>query len=258
MTSDPLISVRDLHVSYGNIHAVNGINLDVREKEIVTLIGPSGCGKSTFLRCINLLEMPKAGSIRFGEDTQAFSSPVHVYRGRRLARYRSQIGMVFQQFDLFPHLSVIENLIEGPVTVRGLRRKAAEEAARGLLAKVGLSDKAGAYPSQLSGGQAQRVAIARALAMEPRVLLLDEITSALDPELVSEVLAVVKDLALEGMTMILVTHEISFAREVSNRVVMMEHGLIVEEGTARDVLDRPSSERTRTFLARFHREGGTT
>lgn len=258
MTSSPLLAVRDLHVRYGEVRAVNGVTLAVGEKEIVTLIGPSGCGKSTFLRCINLLETPSAGSIRLGDDTQSFGVPARIYSGRRLAQYRSRIGMVFQQFDLFPHLNVLENITEGPVVVRGLAKGVANEAARSLLAKVGLSDKADAYPSQLSGGQAQRVAIARALAMEPRVLLLDEITSALDPELVSEVLAVVKDLAVEGMTMVLVTHEISFAREVSDRVVMMEKGVVVEEGAAREVLDRPSSERTRAFLARFHRDGAAT
>lgn len=252
-TATSLISIRDLHVRYGPVHAVRGVDLEVKEKEIVFIIGPSGCGKSTLLRSVNLLERPSQGTIRVAADIQSFGPGGAVSSGNRLAKYRSQIGMVFQQFDLFPHLTVLQNIVEGPVTVRKIPFKEAEANARRLLGKVGLSDKADMRPSQLSGGQAQRVAIARALAMEPRVLLLDEITSALDPELVAEVLEVVRELAAEGITMILVTHEIAFARDVADRVIMMENGKIIEQGTAEEVLDRPSNERTRMFLSRFHR-----
>ncbi len=256
MTSEraSLIQLSNLHVRYGAVHAVNGLSLTVNEGDVLFVIGPSGCGKSSLLRSINLLETPSEGTIRVGDDLQMFGASQSMHKGHRLARYRSQFGMVFQQFDLFPHLAVLENITEGPRTVLKKSRLEATRIAEDLLAKVGLTDKAAMYPAQLSGGQAQRVAIARALAMSPRVLLLDEITSALDPELVSEVLAVVRQLASEGITMILVTHEIAFARDVATKVIMMEQGRIVEEGSAEEVLTRPTNERTRAFLSRFHGE----
>jgi polar amino acid transport system ATP-binding protein len=256
MMSEPLaadavmVEVKDLTKSYGNVEAVRGVSLLVRRGEAQFVIGPSGCGKSTFLRCINLLEEPSSGSMRVGETSIEFGRG-HRMSAREQARFRSNVGMVFQQFHLFPHMTALQNVMEGPVTVKRVARSQARHQAEALLAKVGLADKRDVYPRHLSGGQAQRVAIARALAMQPRVMLLDEVTSALDPELVGEVLEVIRQLTVEGMTMIVVTHEMAFAREVAARVVFMDAGLIVEEGSAEELLDRPRNPRLQSFLRRF-------
>lgn len=248
----PMIEVTDLVKSYGAVHAVRGVSLAVGRGEVVVVIGPSGCGKSTLLRCIHLLEVPSAGVIRIGDQKMSFGRGTKLLSGRRLAAYRARIGMVFQQFELFPHMTALQNVMEGPVTVKGMERGAAEELARSLLAKVGLAEKDASHPAQLSSGQAQRVAIARALAMAPAVMLFDEVTSALDPELVGEVLAVMRQLAQDGITMIVVTHEIAFARDVADHVYFMDEGVVAEHGPGAEVLTRPSNPRTRAFLARFH------
>ena len=250
---EPLVDIRDLRKSYGGIEAVKGVSLTVMRGDAQFIIGPSGCGKSTFLRCLNLLEEPSGGSLRIGSTTIDFEKgrPLSM---REQARFRSDVGMVFQQFHLFPHMTARENVMEGPVTVRHMRRKEASEWAASLLAKVGLSDKRDMMPRQLSGGQAQRVAIARALAMTPSVLLLDEVTSALDPELVGEVLGVVRQLTEEGMTMIVVTHEMAFAHEVAHSVAFMDEGRIVESGPPSAVLDHPKSSRLQAFLRRFRQK----
>ncbi len=250
--ADVMIRIADLHKYYGKVEAIRGVSLEVTRGEVVVVIGPSGGGKSTLLRCINLLEEPTRGMIQVGKDTMTFGDTAnHLPSGRKLARYRAQVGMVFQQFHLFPHMTALQNVMEGPTIVKKIPRQEAKELARGLLQKVGLLDKADVYPAQLSGGQAQRVAIARALSMAPAVMLFDEVTSALDPELVGEVLGVMKQLAEDGTTMVVVTHEMGFARDVADRVYFMDAGLIVEEGTAADVLGRPSNPRTRAFLSRF-------
>jgi polar amino acid transport system ATP-binding protein len=251
----PLVDIRDLKKSYGTMPAVKGVSLVVKRGDAQFIIGPSGCGKSTFLRCINLLEEPSGGSLRVGATTIDFD------KGRRLsvkeqARFRTDVGMVFQQFHLFPHMTALQNVMEGPVTVRRMQRKEATEWAESLLAKVGLSEKRHMMPRHLSGGQAQRVAIARALAMSPAVLLLDEVTSALDPELVGEVLAVIRQLTEEGMTMIVVTHEMGFAHEVADYVAFMDEGLIVECGPPPAMLDQPKSNRLQAFLRRFRTAQG--
>ena len=250
-----MIRVTDLHKYFGEVQAVRGISFEVNKGDVMFVIGPSGCGKSTTLRCLNLLEQPTKGIIEVGDDKHAFGKGAGMPSSRVLARYRTHIGMVFQQYDLFPHMTTIENVMEGPVTVLKKKPAEAQEIASGLLAKVGLSDKEDAFPSQLSGGQAQRVAIARALAMQPRVMLFDEVTSALDPELVGEVLQVMRQLAEEGTTMVVVTHEMQFAREVADYVVMMDAGQFIEQGSADEMLIRPKNPRTQTFLARFHRAG---
>jgi polar amino acid transport system ATP-binding protein len=249
------IEVSGLRKSFGALAVLRDINLKVEPGQVVALIGPSGSGKSTLLRCLNLLVMPDGGRIRIGGDSFAFGDGSKLPATREQARFRSSTGMVFQHFNLFPHMTVVENVMEGPVSVKAMPKPQAGELARRLLAKVGLSDKVDVFPNKLSGGQKQRVAIARALAMEPEVMLFDEATSALDPELVGEVLGVMRDLAAEGMTMIIVTHEIGFAREVADRVVFMRDGVIVEEGPAREVIGQPREEATRAFLSHFHSRG---
>ncbi len=242
-TTDPVVQLVDVHKSFGDNHVLRGIDLEVHQGEVLTIIGPSGSGKSTLLRCVNLLEPLQSGRIWFeGEEITR--------RGADLSAVRQRIGMVFQQFNLFPHLRVIDNLTLATRRIRRQPRAAAEARAVELLARVGLAEKARQHPHQLSGGQQQRVAIARALMMEPHVMLFDEVTSALDPELVGEVLIVMRDLAREGMTMLVVTHEMQFAREVGDRVVFMDEGRIVEEGVPAEVLDRPKEERTRRFVRR--------
>lgn len=249
----PLLRVRGVHKSYGHLEVLRGIDLDVAEREVVVLLGPSGSGKSTLLRCVQQLEPIQGGAIFIGDELLGYEwhgGHLRPLKERDVRRQRHEVGTVFQQFNLFPHLSVLENLIEGPTRVRGVPRAAAIDTARGLLERVGLTDKVDAYPRHLSGGQQQRVAIARALAMEPKLVLFDEPTSALDPELVGEVLAVMKDLAQGGLTMVVVTHELSFARDVADRCVFMEDGLVVEAGPA-SILDDPQSARLRTFLSHF-------
>lgn len=252
-----MIQLTDIRKSYGNHEALKGITLSVEQGKVHVLIGPSGCGKSTLLRCINLLEQPTAGIVQVGDDRFTFQPGGRMPPARELVRFRSHIGMVFQQFDLFPHMTALQNVMSGPRIVLGTPEKEARDLALSLLAKVGLTEKADVYPRNLSGGQAQRVAIARALAMQPRVLLFDEATSALDPELVDEVLKVMTNLAKEGKTMVIVTHEMAFARDVADRVTFMDAGLVVEEGSASEVLSRPSNPRTKSFLSRFHMKTGT-
>jgi polar amino acid transport system ATP-binding protein len=248
------IEVAALSKSFGENHVLRSIDLRVEPGEVVALIGPSGSGKSTLLRCLNLLVTPDGGRVRVGEQSFDFGSTAALPGTDAMARFRAATGMVFQQFNLFPHKTVLGNVMEGPLTVRRMKRAPAEALARDLLAKVGLADKAEQYPSRLSGGQKQRVAIARALAMQPDVMLFDEATSALDPELVGEVLNVIRALADEGMTMVIVTHEIAFAREVADRVVFLRDGVIVEDGPAKQVIDAPAQEATRAFLSHFHRQ----
>jgi polar amino acid transport system ATP-binding protein len=247
----PMVEVEDLHKSFGANKVLDGIELSVAEGEVVCIIGPSGSGKSTLLRCINHLEVPERGRIRI-DGQLAYRDEVggrfRAHRNRAIAAVRAEVGMVFQHFNLFPHLTVIGNIIEAPVHVLRRRPQEARQRAMGLLSQVGLLDKADAYPEELSGGQQQRAAIARALAMDPKAMLFDEATSALDPELVAEVLAVMRDLAQRGMTMLVVTHEIGFARQVAARVVFMDHGRIVEQGGPIQMFGEPRQERTRTFL----------
>ena len=241
--SGPLIRLEAVRKSFGENLVLDGINLDVATGEVLTIIGPSGSGKSTLLRCVNLLEPLDSGRIYLGGEEIT-------RKGVDVSAIRQRIGIVFQQFNLFPHLRVIDNLTLASRRIRHVPRARAEERARELLAQVGLSEKERDYPHQLSGGQQQRVAIARALMIDPHVMLFDEVTSALDPELVGEVLVVMRDLARDGMTMLVVTHEMQFAREVGDRVVFMDDGRIVEEGVPSEVLNRPREERTRRFLAR--------
>ncbi|WSQ15823.1 amino acid ABC transporter ATP-binding protein [Streptomyces sp. NBC_01231] len=248
-----MVQARGLSKSFGPLTVLDGLDFDVERGEVVCLLGPSGSGKSTLLRCVNRLERPDAGVISVDGEIIGFrrsGDQLHELRGKELARQRSHIGMVFQNFNLFPHRTILDNVLEGACVVKKEPREMAREHARRLLDRVGLAGKVGSYPNQLSGGQQQRVAIARALAMRPTVMLFDEPTSALDPELVGEVLAVMKDLARDGMTMIVVTHEIGFAREVADRVIFMDGGVVVEQGPPHEVIDRPRAERTRSFLAR--------
>ncbi len=253
-----MIEIADLWKSFRAVAVLKGVSLAVERGAVVAIIGPSGAGKSTLLRCVNLLEDPDSGVIRVGEREMRFGAGIRHRPGdRELAAFRAATGMVFQHFNLFPHMTVLDNVAAGPVIVKRVARGEARQLALGLLDKVGLADKAASYPSHLSGGQRQRVAIARALAMNPAVLLLDEVTSALDPELVGEVLAVIAQLAREGMTMVLVTHEIAFAHEVADLVVFMSEGVIVESGPPRQLLERPENPRTQGFLARFHRFVGS-
>ena len=241
--SGPLIRLEAVSKSFGENLVLDGIDLEVATGEVLTIIGPSGSGKSTLLRCVNLLEPLDSGRIYLGGEEIT-------RKGVDVSAIRQRIGIVFQQFNLFPHLRVIDNLTLASRRIRHVPRARAEERARELLAQVGLSEKERDYPHQLSGGQQQRVAIARALMIDPHVMLFDEVTSALDPELVGEVLVVMRDLAREGMTMLVVTHEMQFAREVGDRVVFMDDGRIIEEGVSSEVLNRPREERTRRFLAR--------
>ena len=252
---EPMVEIRGLHKSYGTLKVLSGVDLTVAAGEVVVIIGPSGSGKSTLLSCINFLEPFEAGTIKVGGEWIGYVPEAGGGRTRQPERHinlmRTHIGMVFQHFNLFPHMTALENVIEAPVQVRKTPRDQAIARAEQLLAKVGLSAKAKAYPGELSGGQQQRVAIARALAMDPTVMLFDEVTSALDPELVGEVLAVLRDLARDGMTMIVVTHEMGFAQDVADRVVFMDAGNIVEQGTPRDIFGNPRHERTRSFLRRL-------
>ncbi len=252
----PVIEVNDLHKSFGEFKVIDGVSLDTNENEVISLIGGSGSGKSTILRCISLLSMPDAGEIYVDGQRMPLSQPSRkknrvVTDTRRLRVAREQIGMVFQQFNLWSHLTVMQNIIEGPMCVKRVTRQDAIATAEELLVRVGMADKRNAYPSMLSGGQQQRVAIARTLAMKPRVILFDEPTSALDPEMVGEVLQVILDLADEGRSMIVVTHEIGFAREVSNRILFLNTGKIVEEGPAEQIVDNPQSVECQQFLANF-------
>ncbi|WP_275936957.1 amino acid ABC transporter ATP-binding protein [Streptomyces nanshensis] len=249
----PMVDIRGVHKSFGPLEVLRGVDLQVRAGEVTVILGPSGSGKSTLLRSINHLERLNRGYVSIDGELIGYrrsGNKLHELKERDVLKQRTHIGFVFQNFNLFPHLTVVENVIEAPVSALGRTRRAALEQADVLLTRVGLADKADAYPRQLSGGQQQRVAIARALALEPKVLLFDEPTSALDPELVGEVLDVLKDLARTGTTMIVVTHEVGFAREVADTVVFMDDGLVVEAGRPSDVLDAPRHERTRAFLSK--------
>jgi ABC-type polar amino acid transport system ATPase subunit len=248
--SDVLIEVRRLNKSFGDLVVLRDIDLDVHRGEVVVIIGPSGSGKSTLLRCLNRLEDPTSGTIRI-------AGVEITHRRANLSQMRRKVGMVFQHFNLFPHMTALENVMEGPRTVLHMKRSQAAERALDLLDKVGLDDKAESKPANLSGGQQQRVAIARALAMNPDAMLFDEVTSALDPELVGEVLTVMRGLAEEGMTMVIVTHEMSFARRVADRVVFLDQGVIVEQGPPERIFQRAAQERTRQFLDQLHWEGET-
>ena len=251
----PMIQVQNVVKSFGPLEVLKGVSLDVKAGEVAVIIGASGSGKSTILRCINFLEDYQGGSIKVngadvGYDIRPDGSRVHQSE-TVIAKHRQEVGMVFQSFNLFPHKSVVENVMTGPVRAKGMPKAEARSIAEALLAKVGLSAKLNELPANLSGGQQQRVAIARALAMQPRVMLFDEVTSALDPELVGEVLKVIRDLAQDGMTMILVTHEMHFARDVGDKLLFFDAGRILEQGAPKEVLDNPQSERLKSFLRRF-------
>lgn len=241
-----MISIKNLHKRFDELEVLKGIDLEVEKGKVIVLIGPSGSGKTTFLRCLNVLETPTAGTISIEDQSLDFSQPVPK---RKIPSFRSLTGMVFQSYNLFPHMTALENVMEGPITVKRETKETVRKKAESLLAKVGLEDKLDYYPFQLSGGQQQRVGIARALAMEPKVMLFDEPTSALDPELVGEVLKVMKDLASEGMTMIVVTHEMRFAKEVADEVLFMDGGVIVERSKPEDIFTNPKEERTKRFLS---------
>ena len=253
----PVVEAVGVHKSFGSLHVLRGVTVTVGRAEVLCLLGPSGSGKSTLLRCLNRLERIDRGVVRVDGEPVGYrrrDGRLHELAGRRVAAQRAGIGMVFQHFNLFGHLTALENVTCAPRWVHGETASAARAHGLELLDRVGLSDKAGVYPSALSGGQQQRVAIARALAMRPAVMLLDEPTSALDPELVGEVLAVMQDLAAGGMTMVVATHEIGFARDVATAVAVMDHGEIIEQGPPEEVLRRPRHERVRAFLHRLHRE----
>ncbi|HTS94747.1 MAG TPA: amino acid ABC transporter ATP-binding protein [Stellaceae bacterium] len=251
MTGAPMIEIEGLHKHFGAQHVLRGIDLSVSVGEVVCIIGPSGSGKSTLLRCINHLETAERGRIRI-DGQLAYREEVggafRAHTNRAISAVRAQVGMVFQHFNLFPHLTAIGNVVEAPIHVLHKPRNEARRRGLELLAQVGLADKAEAYPEELSGGQQQRVAIARALAMDPKAMLFDEVTSALDPELVAEVLTVMRDLVQRGMTMLVVTHEMNFARQVANRVIFMDHGAIVEQNTPERIFGAPQEKRTRDFL----------
>ena len=249
----PMVRAEQVEKWFGRTQVLKGINLEVAEREVCCIIGPSGSGKSTFLRCINHLEVVDAGRLSVAGELIGYrqrGAKLHEMREKEVARQRQDIGMVFQRFNLFPHMTAIGNIMEAPVRVKGESRAAARENAQRLLDQVGLGDRGDAYPSQLSGGQQQRVAIARALAMDPRLMLFDEPTSALDPKLINDVLDVMRQLAEAGMTMIVVTHEMGFAREVGDSLVFMDDGLVVEVGAPREVLASPQHARTRAFLSK--------
>jgi L-cystine transport system ATP-binding protein len=241
-----MISVKGLYKQFDQLEVLKGLDLEIERGKVIVLIGPSGSGKTTFLRCLNVLETPTKGVISIDDETLDFSNPVS---NKRIASFRRQTGMVFQSYNLFPHMTALENVMEGPVTVKKESKEAVRKRAEALLNKVGLGDKLNYYPFQLSGGQQQRVGIARALAMEPKVMLFDEPTSALDPELVGEVLKVMKDLANEGMTMVVVTHEMRFAKEAADEVLFLDQGVIVERGKPEQIFSSPKEERTKQFLS---------
>ena len=236
-----MIKVTDLHKTYGQNKVLKGISTEIKEKEVIAIIGPSGSGKSTFLRCLNLLEQPTSGEVRIGDT-------VMTQKGADIMKVREDVGMVFQHFHLFPHKTVLENLTYAPINVKGMSKEVATKNAEDLLTQVGLIEKSNEYPSRLSGGQKQRVAIARALAMDPKVMLFDEPTSALDPEMVKEVLAVMKNLADSGMTMLIVTHEMGFAREVADRILFLDGGKLIENSTPAEFFTSPSTQRAKDFL----------
>lgn len=240
-----MISVKKLHKSFGELKVLNGLDLEVEKGKVIVMIGPSGSGKTTFLRCLNVLESPTSGTVQIAGQQLDFDKAVPK---KEITLFRRLTGMVFQSYNLFPHMTALENIMEGPVTVKKEAKEQARAKGENLLQKVGLLDRKDHYPFQLSGGQQQRVGIARALAMEPEVMLFDEPTSALDPELVGEVLTVMKSLAQEGMTMIVVTHEMKFAREVADEVIFIDNGIIVEKGTPERIFTNPKEERTRRFL----------
>jgi polar amino acid transport system ATP-binding protein len=254
--ADVVVDARDVNKWFGRLHVLQDVSLQVKLQETVVIIGPSGSGKTTFIRCLNHLEKIQSGRIfvnghLIGYRETAGGTKLVEDKEKNIARQRQEIGMVFQRFNLFPHMTALGNIIEAPIHVRGIDREEAEATGRALLDRVGLAAKADSYPAQLSGGQQQRVAIARALAMKPALMLFDEPTSALDPEMIGEVLEVMKELAREGMTMIVVSHEMGFAREVAQRVVMMDEGVIVEEGTPDRMFNSPTQERTKAFLSKI-------
>jgi polar amino acid transport system ATP-binding protein len=251
--STPMVAAEGVHKRFGRLEVLKGVTLQVMPREVMCLLGPSGSGKSTFLRCINHLEKINAGRLSVDGELVGYrqvGERLHELREAEVARKRAEIGMVFQHFNLFPHMTALENVTCAPIRVKRTPREAARSHGRELLVRVGLEDKVNAYPAQLSGGQQQRVAIARALAMEPKLMLFDEPTSALDPELVGEVLQAMQELAREGMTMVVVTHEMGFAREVADTIVFMDGGVVVESGPPADVLANPRHERTRAFLSK--------
>ncbi|GAS87827.1 ABC transporter-like protein [Mycolicibacterium brisbanense] len=251
--TEPMVRAESVCKNFGALSVLKGVTLDIGRGEVLCMVGPSGSGKSTFLRCINHLEQVNAGRLYVDGELVGYrerGGKLHELRPREAAKQRREVGMVFQHFNLFPHRTVLENIIEAPVHVKKVKKEEALARAKDLLGQVGLSAKADAYPAQLSGGQQQRVAIARALAMSPKLMLFDEPTSALDPELVGEVLAVMKNLASEGMTMVVVTHEMGFAREVADKLVFMDGGVIVESGNPREVMANPKHERTKAFLSK--------
>lgn len=244
-----IIQIHQLKKSFGTNEVLQGIDLTVNKSEVVVIMGPSGSGKSTLLRCLNFLEEPSEGTIQIGDFKVTTGGKIDNKRKKAIRELRKRTGFVFQSFNLFPHKTAIQNVMEGPIVIHGAKKEEARKLGEALLIKVGLGDRCDYYPAQLSGGQQQRVAIARSLALNPMVMLYDEPTSALDPELVREVLQVIKDLAQEGMTMIIVTHEMSFAKDVADRVVFMDNGVIVEQGTSEEIFGNPKEERTKQFLS---------